>query len=465
MPRTLIIAWRDFSLTVLRPAFLIAMLGIPLLMLAVTGIGMVMAMKQKEPPLMGKVAVVSPSARLLEAVRLELSQEQIERDRQRQLQEAQQRATDALSSGGGMTMGPGSEIAAVLQRGQIRLELEPHEAEDDSLLEELKERVRDGRLLAAAHVGPAVLERPDAEADPDDRPRLQLLVSEQLDSDHTSLLERLLGEAVVRVRAERAGLAPEEVMALMQRPAAQTRRVMASGQEAPESRGVRELKQMVPMVVFMLLWIATFTAGQHLMYSTIEEKSSRVMEVLLSAVSPIQLMTGKILGQGGVGLVILLVYGSVGIVALVAFTLMHLVAPGDLALIVVYFVMAYFMIATVMAAVGSAVSDLREANTLVTPVMLVLMLLWGLWFPISHAPNGVLANVFSFVPPAVPFAMVLRLAADEPVPLWQVPVTIVWGYACVLAMLWGAAKIFRVGVLMYGKPPSLLELARWVKYA
>ena len=77
---------------------------------------------------------------------------------------------------------------------------------------------------------------------------------------------------------------------------------------------------------------------------------------------------------------------------------------------------------------------------------------------------GTIAQVFSFVPPAIPFAMALRLAAEEPVPIWQIAATLVWGTVCVLGMIWMAAKIFRVGVLMYGKPPSLLELLKWLRY-
>ena len=95
---------------------------------------------------------------------------------------------------------------------------------------------------------------------------------------------------------------------------------------------------------------------------------------------------------------------------------------------------------------GSAVSDIREANTLVTPVMLVVMIPLFLWLPIIEAPNGIVAIICSFVPPAIPFAMILRLAAEEPIPAWQIPLSIVWGYACVLGMMWGASKIFRVGV-------------------
>ena len=216
----------------------------------------------------------------------------------------------------------------------------------------------------------------------------------------------------------------------------------------------------------MLLWASVFTSAQHLMMTTIEEKSNRVMEILLSAVSPLQLMTGKILGMGGVGLMIVLIYSAFGLGSLVAFAKPHLISPMDLVYLFVFFFMAYFMIAAIMAAVGSAVSDIREANTLITPVMMVVMIPLILWFPISNDPNGGIATAFSFIPPAIPFVMILRLAADEGVNhSWQIPVTIAWGYLCVIGMIWLAAKIFRVGVLMYGKPPSPLQLLKWVKYS
>jgi ABC-2 type transport system permease protein len=199
--------------------------------------------------------------------------------------------------------------------------------------------------------------------------------------------------------------------------------------------------------------------------STIEEKSNRVMEVLLSALSPFQLIAGKILGHGGVGLLIGVVYSSLGIAALIAASWTNLIDALDLVYLGVFFIMAYLMIASIMTAVGSAVSDLREANTLITPVMIVVMIPLILWMPISQAPNGGLAVAFSFIPPAIPFVMILRVTADEAVPAWQIPATILWGYACVLGMIWMAAKIFRIGVLMYGKPPSPLQLLKWVRYS
>ncbi len=90
---------------------------------------------------------------------------------------------------------------------------------------------------------------------------------------------------------------------------------------------------------------------------------------------------------------------------------------------------------------------------------------WVLWMPISQSPNGSIATAFSFIPPMTPFVMIMRLGADEPVPFWQIPATVIWGYVCVAGMIWMAAKIFRVGVLMYGKPPTPFQMLKWLRYA
>jgi len=118
-----------------------------------------------------------------------------------------------------------------------------------------------------------------------------------------------------------------------------------------------------------------------------------------------------------------------------------------------------------MAAIGSAVNDIREAQSLMTPVMLVLMIPMMLWLPISRAPNSTFAQVLSFIPPVSPFVMVVRIAGSEPVPLWQIPLSIFVGLASVFGALWASAKIFRIGVLMYGEPPNFKTLIRWVRMA
>jgi ABC-type Na+ efflux pump permease subunit len=220
---------------------------------------------------------------------------------------------------------------------------------------------------------------------------------------------------------------------------------------------------LVPMGFMMLLWITVFTSANYLLTTTIEEKGSRVMEVLLSAVSPMELLTGKLLGQAGVSLVMLVMYGAAGLGGLGAIAMLDVVPASHLLWFAVWFPVAYFMVAAIMAGIGSAVSDLREAQSLVGPAMIALMVPLILWLPIVENPNGALAVAFSFIPPASPFVNVLRLtAANEPVPLWQSLLALVVAVASVLALVWAGARIFRVGVLMQGKTPTPRELLRWI---
>ena len=209
--------------------------------------------------------------------------------------------------------------------------------------------------------------------------------------------------------------------------------------------------------------MSTMISTQSLLTSTVEEKSSRVMEVLLSAISPMQLMCGKILGQLGVGLIILGVYAGLGVVGLVAAAMRDLVDPWALASLFIFFLLAYGTIACMMAAIGSVVNDMREAQALLGPIMTVIMLPWMFWFLIQRAPNSTLAVALSFTPVINPWIMVLRLSGSEPVPMWQIPLSVVVASATLIFMAWAAAKVFRIGVLMYGKPPNFTTLIRWVR--
>ena len=472
MSKIAIIAWREFTQTVLRKVFLLAIVGIPVLIVGVGVLAVVVITGHKEPPLEGTIAVVDPTGEVIEAARREFDPKRIKKDRQQELEQIQQATEDILS--GAATPGavpgfdpPGGTFRMGIGQGTVNVRIEAVTDASDSTVDGLRQRVHAGDLLAVAIIPADVIEIPDSTLPTGDRPKFELLITEHLDADHADFIEKTIGEAVVQVRAERAGLDPDTDMALLvEGPRSSTTRMLANGEEVPESAKLREIKsQIIPMAFMMLLWVAVFTSAQHLMMSTIEEKSNRVMEVLLSAVSPFQLMAGKILGHGFVGLLIMSIYSSLAVTGLALAARMDLITVSDLAFLVIYFFMAYVMIASIMAAVGSAVTDLREANMLIMPVMFVVMIPLILWMPISQAPNGALATSFSYIPPAIPFVMILRIAADEPVPLWQIPATIAWGYACVLAMVWMSAKIFRVGVLMYGKPPSPLQLIKWLRYA
>jgi ABC-2 type transport system permease protein len=187
--------------------------------------------------------------------------------------------------------------------------------------------------------------------------------------------------------------------------------------------------------------------------------------VLLSAVSPIELMAGKILGQMGVSLVALGLYLALGMAALLSFALLGVLEPSLVFYLVVFFVITYLVIGSLMAAIGASVNEMKEAQSLMGPVMIILIIPWVLVGPISLDPNSTFSVAMSFLPPVNTFAMLTRMTSSAPPPLWQVWLSIGVGVASVFAAVWFASKVFRVGLLMYGKPPDLATLIRWARSA
>lgn len=131
----------------------------------------------------------------------------------------------------------------------------------------------------------------------------------------------------------------------------------------------------------------------------------------------------------------------------------------------ILFLIGFFVIGSLMLAVGAAVNDITEAQSLQMPLMLVVMLPWFIWPAVSRNPDAVLAVTVSHLPRVNTFGMVLRLASTQPPPWWEVWLSIGTGLVSVGAAVRVAAKVFRIGLLMYGKPPNFRTLLRWVRAA
>jgi ABC-2 type transport system permease protein len=230
-----------------------------------------------------------------------------------------------------------------------------------------------------------------------------------------------------------------------------------------EQQTISAVSRALPFAFVVLLMIGVMMGGQSLLTTTIEEKSNRVIEVLLSAVSPLELMAGKILGQMGVSLAVLGVYVLLGIVLLLSFALVGLLDPWLVFYLVIFFVITYLVMGSLMVAVGSTVNDMHEAQSLVTPIIMLMVVPVMFAAPIAQDPTSRFSIVMSFIPPFNTFAMLLRLASSVPPPWWQVWLSIGVGLVSVLAAVWFAAKVFQIGLLMYGKPPNLATLIRWVR--
>jgi ABC-2 type transport system permease protein len=288
-----------------------------------------------------------------------------------------------------------------------------------------------------------------------------LLVPSRLDDRLQREIQDGLKRAIVEARVQAAGLDPRQISSLTELEGASTRVVTAGGERASHEA----LHRLIPAGFMALLLMSVLTTGSQLMTNTVEDKSSRVVELLLSAVSPLELMTGKILAQMGVGFVMLGIYAAMGVAVLASFALLDLIDLSMLLMLVLFYVLSYTLLAALMGAIGAAVDDVSEASSLLTPVMLVLMVPWLLWFPISRDPGGALSMTLSFVPPISLFTMLLRMTSTSPPPAWQIWLCVLESILAALGALWFAGKVFRVGLLMHGRPPDLKTLVRWTKMA
>lgn len=234
-----------------------------------------------------------------------------------------------------------------------------------------------------------------------------------------------------------------------------------------------ELNFIVAFIFAAFLVMPSLVYGQETMRGIVQEKSDRVVEVLISSVTPMQLLTGKILGVALVGLtqiaawlVMIAMAGAYGAatMALAGANLAQFIRPIVFLWFALFFILAYLTYVCIYAIAGAVCNNEREAQQFVMPIMLVMALPWLLMMPIVMNPDAPFAVAFSLSPVFAPITMFVRLLVTEP-PAWHVVTAIVVSIATITVFFWLTAKIFRVGILSYGKRPTIPELWRWIKVA
>jgi ABC-type Na+ efflux pump permease subunit len=456
------VAWREFTATVVTKGFIIGVLITPAMM-AVMIFVFPALINEKPPNIDGELALIDRTGQISAGVEAYLAPEAIARRWDDTLEEVMQEAPEAVRGLAKAAQAhPVADAAmqdALTTVPTIRVRSLPDLAD----VEDEKKLLHEGSVEAGGRMAIAVVHADAVEKAPgEDRyGKFDLFVRENLDDRIEDEIQAAIKDSIIAARVDAKGLDREEIEALTRVGRVRSTTVTDGGEQETNEA----LNFIRPMGFMILLLVSVMTSGQQIMTTTIEEKSSRVVEVLLSAVSPIQLMTGKIVGQMVVGFVILGLYAGMGIAALVSFALFGLVDPWLFFYLIIFYVIAYFIMGSLMAAIGAAVNELREAQTMMMPVMLTVMVPWLLWLPITRDPNSTFATVISFVPPINTFTMLLRMTSTNPPPLWQVWISILIGVASVYAALWFAAKVFRVGLLMFGKPPSFGTLIKWVRMA
>jgi ABC-2 type transport system permease protein len=446
-----LVAAREFVTTVSGKGFIIGLLLVPAMLAALVTLAP-RILSSASPQVRGDVAVIDSTGRVLAELRTALDPAVIaERRRAENTRRMPERRAAANRSSPPNSGSPESIPA-------LQIIDRPADADVQREKSWLFQQTEAQRRLALIVIHSDAIVRTGDNADYGE---YDLYIAPSLDDDTEMVIHGALRQALVGARLKASGLDQDAVEAAMrvERPSSI---IVTPGGEQTTRRG---FTRALPFICGLLLFMGVIATGQTLMTSTIEEKSSRVVEVLLAAVSPLDLMWGKLLGQLGIGLVIMGVYIGLGTLTLFQFSILGLLDPMLVVYLIAFFLVTYLVFGALMMAIGAAVNQMAEAQSLMGPIMLLLLAPYLFTPLIGQAPNSAFSVTVSFIPPINAFAMLARLASDTPPPGWQVALTLLIGLASACIAVWFAAKIFKIGLLMHGKPPNVATLIRWARMA
>lgn len=281
-----------------------------------------------------------------------------------------------------------------------------------------------------------------------------------------SSLQDALNEAVRSQRLADANISETELKRLSRKVDFKVRPLTETGQVKEQDSG-----PWAAFIVAMLIYVVLAIYGQAIMSAIVEEKETRISEVLFSSARPFQLMMGKLVGVGLAGLTQLAIWISTALV-LIAFGLasaaasgFHITIPGITPLMVLYFfiffLLGYFIYSTIYALIGSMVTNMQEGGQLALPPIMLLLVGLYFCFAVVRDPNSTFAFWVSIAPFFAPIVMPVRILSETP-PFWEIAIAIVLNGLAIIGLTWTAARVYRVGMLMYGKRASLPEVWKWI---
>ncbi len=271
-----------------------------------------------------------------------------------------------------------------------------------------------------------------------------------------SALRDVIAEHKLRLR----GIDPSIVSDLTKRVDVKTIKLSATGKE--EESGFGEVF-FTAYIFMMMMFFLVMTSGQLLVRSMLEEKSNRVIEVLMSSSSANDLMAGKIIGLSGLGLTQLAFWGLIGFAISLKFGVVP-VSFESFSVLIMYFILGYLFYAGIFVAAGAPVSTEQEAQQITSYLTMVLVVPIALALPVLENPNSLMVKILSFIPLLTPTMMAIRIPVQMPSTTEILATMSLLGISA-LVMMWAAGKIFRTTILMYGKRPGLAELWRIVRSA
>lgn len=289
--------------------------------------------------------------------------------------------------------------------------------------------------------------------------------------DFIGEMEQTVSQIVSSIRLKESGLDPEKIRVLTERIYAKTFQVGDQG--AREESGIMSFS-LTYMMVFVM-YLALLFYGSFVMRGVIEDKNSRVMEMVIASAKPFQILAGKIMGIGGAGLTQFFIWAffmfgvsTYGLVMAKPFMpdleslAIPSLSPWLYVAFVVYFILGFFIYASMFAALGSLVENESESQNMQMPIIALLLVAFLVMIGMVRTPDAAFGIAMSFIPFFSPIIMFMRIATHT-APLWQVLASVVINVLSIAGLIWCSGRIFRVGVLMYGKRPTLPEVMTWIK--
>jgi ABC-2 type transport system permease protein len=353
------------------------------------------------------------------------------------------------------------QVPGEKESAQFQVELVPFAGDRLALRSELDRRVLLGEIDAWLWLSSEGLARNEIEYHAES-------VSNFMTQGRLSdVATKVVGEA----RLRQAGIDAAKVSELTPQLSLETSRVLAEGSRQEEGMAAFFLAYFL----FFLLYMIVMLYGQQVMNGVLEEKSSRIVEVILATVRPVELMLGKLLGIGLAGLTQLGIWLTTMVIlsAPAAATALALSAEGSslpqvtLPLVLhflINFLLGYALFATLYATIGAATNNVQEAQQFVGFLVIFQVAPMFFLFPVINDPDSTRSMVLSMIPLFSPLLMLLRIAVKMP-PLWQILTAYALTAGFVAFLIWICARIYRIGILMYGKKPTFKELWRWIRYA
>jgi len=426
---------REYLTRVKSRGFWIATLILPLVMASVVILPSLIAMKAKASL---RLAVVDELGGVVPALEARLARKPT------QPEEAKEKPFEDRSD----------------QSASFKLEAVEPSADPEALRAELDRRVLAKEIDAWIWISPAGLEKDEVEYHAES-------VSNFITQGR---LENALSRVISERRLELEGLDVERVSKLTRGVDLETVRVSEEGSR--KEAGMAGF--FLAYFLFFLLYTVVAIYGQQVMNGVLEEKTSRIVEVLMATVRPSELLLGKLSGIGlagltqlGVWMVTLLLLSTPGVLGAMAFaggTQLPTVSAALILNFLLLFLLGFFLFSALYAAIGSAINNPQEAQQFAGIVLPFLVAPVFFMMPVINDPDSTLSVLLSLFPPFTPLLMMLRIAVKMP-PLWQIALGYLLTAGFVAGLIWACARIYRVGILMYGKKPTFAELGRWLRRA